>query len=799
MPQRSLVSSAAWPFLRHCLHIVCAVAVIGCMRAMAAGDALELQWRSSVRHYSYDEGLPQASVNAILRTHDGFLWLGTFGGLVRFDGSEFRVYRAVGDTTANVVADGPSSERILALHEDARHRLWIGTQEAGVNLLENGRFRRLPVCGAACQVNDIVAVDDRDIWIVAVDGLFRVDADSLKITSYAYALDSYSAVAVAGKRLFAGGLGGFARLSAEGIAPIPLPDGHRIVRGLAADDASVWVNVENGSLYRYDVDADRWTFVRGGLPPETHLASDQRGGVYVSDESSGLRQLSRDGSERTLDVPQPLHARRVYAEADGTLWIGATGKGLWRERPARVSLLRSTTARNAPGRVVVDDGAGGLWFVLGCSMLWHRDAAGSMTRWPTQDALKDDCIFSLALDAPSERLWLGTANGAIGRLADGRLQLVASWPHAGRTTLWRTGDGTLWVANARVVGRLRVDGDGAVAGIADVHELAGMLVNRVVDARAGGVWVVGDSGAFRVVGDAVVERWTSAQGIRGRYFRALHEDADGVLWLGTYGSGLVRIERGVVSQYTSANGLFDDTVSCILPDREGRLWMAGNRGISVLLDRRIGDDGPHLLTLTASDGLDPPEFNGGTAPPCWIDGAGRFWFAMVVGFASIDPAAMEETLTTRIPAVYIDHASVSARAIDLAAPDDLSANASNLEIRFGAIDTIDPDKLRFRYRIDGDAGAWIDAGVNRSVLLPVVPWGRLTFEVQARELGSGWSPPATLRLNRPIPWYRHEWIWLGVSLASLLALLWLTRERHEPDVDDELLARLRKSRSGDGA
>lgn len=783
--------------------VACAGMALCCARAAVAepqrmGDVLDLQARSSVRHYGYDEGLPQASVNAILRTHDGFLWLGTFGGLLRFDGSEFRVYRATGETGANSIADGPSSERILALYEDARHRLWIGTQEAGVNLFENGRFRRLPVCGNSCQVNDIVSVDGRNIWVIAVDGLFRVDADSLDVTSYPYAFDSYAAVAAAGQRLFVGGLAGFGRLFVEGVEPIRLPDGHRLVRSLAADEASVWVNVENGSLYRYDIDADSWVFVRSALPPETHLAADGHGGIYVSDETSGVRRLARDGGERALDVPQPLHVRKVQADADGTLWIGSTAKGLWRARPARVNLLRSTAAPNAPGRVVVVDGAGGLWFVLGCSNLWHRDAGGVMTPWPTQDALKDDCIFSLALDAPSGRLWLGTASGAIAQLVGGRLRLAASWPHASRTILWQAGDGTLWVANASVVGRLLVDADGAVSGIADVGEFAGMNVNSFVDARAGGVWVVGDRGAFRVVGDAVVERWTSAQGIRGRYFRALHEDADGVTWIGTYGSGLVRIEHGVVAQYTSANGLFDDTVSCILPDREGRLWMAGNRGISVLLDRRIGADGPHLLTLTASDGLDPPEFNGGTAPPCWIDAGGKFWFAMVVGFAEIDPAAMGQMLASRVPVAYVDHASVSTRAIDLAAPADLSVNASNLEIRFGAIDTVDPDKLRFRYRIDGDAAAWIDAGINRSVLLPSVPWGRLTFEVQARELGGDWSPSATLRLNRPVPWYRHEWIWLGVSLASLLALLWLTRERREPDVDDELLARLRRTRS-DGA
>lgn len=796
--RRRMLASARAFALVACLFIAAgSVSAAPPAAPQATHEQLELQSPNSLRHYGYDEGLPQASVNAIVRAHDGFLWLGTFGGLARFDGREFRVFRSGIGAGEGEWRTGPSSERILSLHEDAHQRLWIGTQEAGVSVYEHGRFRHLSVCGGTCQVNRLFSADGRDIWVMATNGLFRVDTDSLQVTPYANTDDGFSLFAVLADRSFVGGLGGFARISERIIERIPLPDGFRIVRKMSSDEHSVWVSVENGSLYRYDVATGRWSFIRTGLRTESHLFSDGRGHVYLSDETAGIRLVAPDGTEQPVDGAHALHAGTAYADDDGTLWIGSTTKGLWRLRPARVGLLRSTIVGSSPGRVVARDGSGGMWFALGCSGLWHRTADGVATRRLTKPGLSDECIVNLLYDDASEAVWIGTSGGPLARLKNGQLEHMGAWSRSSGVAVWKAENNDYWIATGRVVGRLRLAGDGAIAGVDELPALQDMGVSGIVDARAGGVWIVGDRGAFRVVGNDIVERWTSSEGVRGRYFRTLHEDADGVLWIGTYGNGLVRIQNGVVHQYTEESGLFDDTVSCLLEDRAGRLWMAGNRGIGVLLDRHIGADGPSLLTFAASDGLDPPEFNGGTAFPCAADAAGRLWFAMVSGFATVDSDTLDALMSSRIPQAYIDHAAVSQRSLDLSSPQDLDANAAHLEIGFGAVDLVDPDKVRFRYRIDGgkidgENGEWIDAGSNRSVLMPLIPWGALTFEVQARELGGAWSPSARLHLNRPIPWYRHQWIWLAASLACLLALLWMTRDRRQPDIDDALLARLRK-------
>lgn len=790
-PMRRLASAAQ----RFLIWVAClpAAAPAAAAARVPAGSALELRSPAVLRRYDERDGLPQLSGNTMLRTRDGFLWIGTFGGLVRFDGHEFRTFRA----TEADASDGPVSRRILALYEDDRGRLWIATEDAGVTVYENGRFRHLSVCGGSCQGDAVFSTDGHDMWLLAQDGLYGIDPETLRQTRYDKEFSGMGIQARYAGRVFIGGPAGLASVSAAGAERVHLPDGYdsyryESVRNIGSDGTALWVIVRDGGLYRYVAEGGRWTFIRGNLPPEAHLMHDGAGGFYLSDSSAGVRRLAFDGRESPIEGLEQLTAVSALADGEGGVWFGTSSKGLWRLRPSHVSLLRSTTAPELPGRVVAADGEGGVWLAMGCMDLWHRRADGSQTVINTA-TVREGCIHSLLRD-DAGTLWIGIQGGTLARLVDDRLVRVVTWSLQTYVGIWKAKDGRLWVANSSFVGRLRLTGEGRFDDVEKIPELAGMDVKSIVDARAGGVWVVGDRGAFRVVGDAVVERWTPAQGIRGRFLRALYEDADGTIWIGSYGNGLIRIEHGVVSQYTEANGLFDDTVSCILPNADGRLWLAGNRGVA-LLDRRIDADGPGMLTLTAGDGLDPSEFNGGTAPACADDGAGHLWFSMMIGFARVAPATLRDWAANRVPVAYVDHAAVSQRRLDLIEPAILGVNASNLEIGYGAIDLLNPDKVRYRYRMtgtEGGAGDWIDAGSNRGVLLPVVPWGPLAFEVQARELGGAWSPSATLRLNRPRPWYKYQWLLMAASLASLLALLWLTRERHGSHVDDALLARLRK-------
>ncbi|MBP6797692.1 MAG: hypothetical protein KA124_06305 [Luteimonas sp.] len=761
----------------------------------SAGSGLgkaEPVYIDSYRHFGTDEGLPQASVNALLQGRDGYLWIGTNGGLVRFDGAAFKTFHAS--------PGGLVSNRILSLHEDRHGRLWVGTEGAGIALYESGRFRPLDVCGGTCQVNAIrPSADARTLWAVGPQGVFELDPETLRHRARHSVFNAFGyVVPMSDGNVYVSGDSGLARIEADTVVDIPLPIGSTRAR-MEGLGRYLWLITDDWRLYRYDVVDRAWTMVRAHISQNIRFTLSNDGRLLISDWLvGGISQLHDDGSTTPLlGIPADVYARQAYTDHEGNLWIGSDTQGLWRIRASRIGLMQSADVQmNAPGRAVIEDGEGGFWFGMACEGLRHWGSDGVVRIVRLESTLGTECVQSLLMD-DKRRLWIGTWQGTLGRLESGRLALARTWPQGGPLNVWRNPrDDTYWIGTLRDTWRLQVDANGEVLDAQPVPALDGMAISFMTPARKGGIWFVGDLGAYRLVEGRVAERWRQEDGIGTRFLRWLYEDPDGAtLWIGSYGGGLVRIAEGSVRRYDTSSGLFDDTVSCILPDADGRLWLGGNGGVSVLMDRNIGDGGPELIPLSTSDGLIPPEMNGGTVSSCLRDSRGRLWFALIKGFAMIEPTRFESRADP--PMVRIERLRVAGRDLDPARPVQLAPKAGNLEIGYTAIGFASPERLRFRYRLLPAGSDWLDAGDRRNVLLPTLPWGKFVFEVQARQLGGAWSEPVALRLDHPLPWYRRQWIWLVTSLACLLALLWATRDRGPVRDYEHLLRDVRASRDGD--
>ncbi len=782
--------------VRRLLFLILAVSAFAGQAASetAAIGKAEPVYIDSYRNFSIDEGLPQASVNALLQGRDGYLWIGTFGGLARFDGDSFKTFHAS--------PDGLVSNRILSLYEDRRGRLWVGTEGAGIALYEAGRFRPLDFCGGTCQVNAIrPSADGSKVWVVGPQGVFEFDPETLRYRIRHSVFNAFGYIApMPDGNAYAGGPHGLTRIDADAAVDIPLPAGSNHVV-MAGHGRYLWLVTDAGRLYRYDIIDRAWTLIRDGVSLNTRVTVSSDGQLLLSDLlAGGVQLLHEDGSTTPLaGVPADVYARLAYVDHEGNLWIGSDTHGLWRLRTSRVGLMQSADIQmNAPGVAVVEDGEGGLWFGMGCGGLRHWAGNGAVRTVRLESALSTDCVRSLLVD-DKRRLWIGTWQGTLGRLENGRLALVRKWPQGGPLNVWRNpDDDTYWVGTLRDTWRLDVDAKGEIAGAGPVPALDGMAIAFMAPARKGGAWFVGDQGAYRLMDGKLVERWRPEDGLGTRFLRWLYEEPDGsTLWIGSYGDGLIRIRNGSVRRYDSSSGLFDDTVSCILPDADGRLWLGGNAGVAVLLDRNIGERGPELITLSTSDGLVPPEMNGGAVSSCLRDSGGRLWFALVKGFGMIDPARFNSR--AEAPIVHIERLRVAGRDLEPLRPAQLDPKAGNLEIGYTAIGFASPERLRFRYRLVPGGSDWLDAGNRRNVLLPTLPWGTFAFEVQARQLGGAWSKPVAIRLDHPLPWYRRQWIWLVTSLACLLALLWATRERGPGRDYQRVLESVRASRRERGS
>jgi len=743
--------------------------VVLCGQALAS-SVVQPDYRVSPKVFTGDDGLPPSGVSALVQDHDRYLWVGTFGGLARFDGLAFSVFR--GRHAPGPVDTGPASDRIAALHVDDRGRLWIGTQDAGLSMLEQGQFRHLSFCEGSCQVSSILQAPDRGIWVASSEGVFKLDPDSgQEVWSGGARRAGYSTLAMDDRgRIYVGGHRSFHVVEGEGLRPIPLPDGSAAVGVLEGDDGHLMVGTER-ALYRFDTASEQWQAM--GVDRPNAAVRDAEGLWWVSHGPGRVVREDGAGGWTPVSELSDMGVSRLAWDNEGNLWAGSASKGLLRTRKPLFRLLSEPqlgTSRG--GRAVIGDGQGGFWFGASCGGLRHWSHDGRMRVVSRLKEAVGECIASLLIDRDGV-LWIGTGEGGLARMAGGDPEHVASWATGETVNLWQRQDGRFLVSVGRSTYVHEFDGEGRISSRHRIEALQGMRITHVVESVNGGIWFVGDQGVLRLVGDEVVERWSTQDGLSSRFARALFEDEEaGILWVGTYGGGLNRIQDGRVRRYDSSNGLFDDTVSCILADDQGRLWLGGNRGVTLLPSPRAAAVDIVAVGLSASEGLVPAEINGGTSTPCHRDTRGRLWFSLVEGFGMIDPAVVP-TVRSAVLEPRIEHVAAVGRALDRSGSTvTLQPFTRNLEIRYTAVNLSRPQETRFRFRLSGVDSHWVEAGQNRSVLYPSVPWGRHLFEVQARIAGGEWSPvPASLQIIHPQPWYQRPWIWMTATLLGLLVLV----------------------------
>jgi ligand-binding sensor domain-containing protein len=760
-----------------------------------------LEYRHIVRNYGPEDGFFQNTINALLQGQDGYLWIGTFGGLARFDGRQFTMMRATDGGSASLSPDdagGPSSNRILALREDARGRIWIGTEDAGLSLYDHGRFQQLSICGGSCKVFSLSPQVGQTLWAATDAGLFRIATDSLRADVIKDRLPNhYNAVAVAkdGNVYVGGGKTGLGKVVGNDIEPLALPPGIASTAQIMEARGYIWA-ITNIGLYRFDPASRTWAPEVVGSVLRTLESSDGR--LWIVTEAGQILRSDSAGKLQVVSGVPAMYANAIWHDRTGVLWIGSSNKGLWSLETSKAMTLETTQALAAypgSGRAIVGDGAGGVWLGYGCGGVHHRLKDGTYETSRTRPVKKDLCVSSLLRDSDGA-LWIGTIDEGLQRIADKGLELLLRSSNFSSIQIWQADDGQYWLSGDGHTFNLSRTETGEYVLSPPVTALEGLNIRKMMMARNGGVWFIGDQGVVRLDKNKIVERWTPAEGLSSRFARSLYEDSRGVLWIGTYGGGLNRIENGRIIHYDEGNGLFDDTVSCILADKTGQMWLGGNRGISVLPSASQGELGFETVPFAVSTSAVTFELNGGMQSSCYQDENGHLWFALVSGFAKVDPAKLVE-ISAFQPKVHIERIVAANVKYDPRKPVVLGPAKQPLEIGYTAINLTSPDQLSFRYRISGADAQWTQAGAARNIIIYDVPWGEHVFEVQARNRGGLWSPAATFKISRPVPWYRYQWLWPLTAFLALLALMWGTRDPALSASRDQRLQRMSARKSTD--
>lgn len=715
------------------------------------------------------DGLPSDAVIDILPSRDGYLWVATRRGPVRFDGARFQsfgfsAYDATADTTAlcedrdgriwvgtwgnGVLAlaeqtptrftsrEGLGSDIVLSLSADPAGGVWVGLKDGGLAHVEGGRvksYRRsdgLP--------SDTVWALERDssgaLWISTTLGLARFQDGRLEsLAAVERHFEAHALAEDATGALWVGGRGGLRALR-QGRVSAPRPAGlgaHAFVLSLQASAAGLWVGTDDG-LY--------------------HLEGDRFRNVPLVDPHAN-------------EVVRALREDR-----EGNLWIG-TRNGLFRLRHSPFRTYgRASGLANEYVQTVMEDRSGAIW--AGTHGGLHRWRGGSWTNYTTREGLPSDRVYALGEGARG-RVWVGTQKG-LAAVQDGRVTRPAFgralsglsvrailedregrlWLGTGSSGAWRMERGKLWRITP--------------------EDRPGEAVNAIHEDRQGRVWL-GTSTGLYVFGDGQL---SPAPGLSGddakelvRAITTIHEDSAGTLWIGTH-SGLHSLRDGHVVSHRDGERLPQASLYHIAEDRHGYFWLSSREGLFRVLKKDLEDSASGRRArgqrYGRADGMKTNECTGNTQPSGWTARDGRLLIPTIRGLLQLDPERIPQN--AQPPPVLVEQVLADGKPVSAGSGARLSPGVERIEVRYTAPSFVAPEKIRFKYQLEGFDHDWRDSGQQRTAVYTSLAPGSYTFRVTACNNDGVWNEAGASFAFELLPRF-HQTAWFyAACLASACVL-----------------------------
>ncbi len=802
--------------------------MIGTGAAAAQGQRWDHLTDIIFQHLTQDRGLPNEIATAVAEDADGFIWVGTLGGLARWDGHRFRVYKP----DARIAGSLPDSF-IQELYRDARGTLWIGTSGAGLARYdrEHDRFVTLPGGpGGLRSVSIRGLIDDGagGLWVAGNGGLDHFNPAT----------------------------GAISRISIE--RPVSDAGDERVQAVLKDRQGRLWVGTGKG-LYRSRAQgagaAPAFEFVAlpvpsGQLAELQSLFEDSGGRVWIGTTQHGAFVIAPGKDTplaiRDTNTPGALLLAQITSIAEirpGEIWLATLGDGIvtvqadsLKTRHIRSAPLLSASLRDNSVRHLLLDRSGAVWLATNRGVSYHdpRQTAVSTlfgVSAPVGDSARPliGTEISWILPAPDQRVWLGThqsgvdiidpASGAVKRLQPNPLKVDSALPQDIVLALERAPDGGVFIGTKR--GLYKADADGrrvARVGVAgrDASASTWALLaeqntlwiggttdglwkldtrtgrtskmpmqggQRFSDNRifvlapgpAGSLWVGTRNGLNRF--DPGTERIENilpmpgdAASLAAGFITTLLTDTDGRLWVGTYGGGIHRLDSAAsaaprFTRISTAQGLPNDNINALLQDNQGNIWASTDDGLAVIDPQSLS-----VRALRRGEGVVLPTYWTGAAAKT---AAGELLFGGAGGLTIVRPELLKP-LQYRPPLVATD-LRIGGQAMPLArlrpaaggaiAPLQINPDANSLALEFAALDYAAPDRVRYAYRMQGFDADWISSEPSgRRAAYTNLPPGDYRLQIRNTTRDGNWDE-RVLELPLTVLPAWYQTLWFRLLLA----------------------------------
>jgi signal transduction histidine kinase/ligand-binding sensor domain-containing protein len=711
----------------------------------------------SINKYAYDswttrEGLPLNWVDCIIQTHDKYIWLGTSVGLVRFDGLRFTLF-----DKANTPA--LKGKNIIYLYEARDNSLWIGTLSGGVTRLKDGLFQSYTTQDGLPHNNVQVVLEDKDgaIWIGTEGGLVKLKDNTW--TTFT---------------------------TEDGLLSNVI---EWLIEG---PDKSIWIGTPSGINRLKDGRFTSFNLQEDGIDLKDRgpIYWDRQGTLWVVSESN-LRRF-KDGKLTSYSLPTEV--RYLNDDKDGNLWIVGEGAGtLMRLSNGELSSLGIADGL-APFSIssVMEDHEGSLWITFyGGGLARLKDV--NFKTFTSKDGLEIDYVDSI-FEAQDGALWIrGT------RYKDGKFTIYPGLsPPVAQTkdgTLWFGGDGLKSLKNNRInlfrpsiaeVRSLYTDSkgrmwigkvDGSIAYLQDnqlttFQTKAGLpssTILTITEDIEGSIWFGTFGGGLTRYRNGEFKTFTTKDGLSSDSIEALYADKDNSLWIGTNGEGLNRFKNGAFKSYTIKDGLFDDVTFTLLEDNAGNLWMGSEKGVYKVSKRDFDrlDNGEismlESVGYNTADGIKTSSLVGHAQRVSCKTRDGKLWFGTIKGLVVVDSNNIR--VNDLPPPVYIEEIIINKQPFSHRENIEIPAGDGELRFSFSALSLLVPERVRFRYRLEGFDKGWIDAGSFREARYTNIPPGKYSFIVIASNNDGVWNDVgAGVSLYLKPHFYQTPWFYILIAL-----------------------------------
>lgn len=716
------------------------------------------------RVWSVSDGLPEPIVQVLAQDRDGFLLVGTSGGLSRFDGARFAPASEQGSPDAL-----PFPIYCLIVARDGS--IWAGTEGEGLLHLSGKRLTRFNVESGLADpfVRGLVEDAQGRVWAGTDNGLFVGDGGRFKRVDDPSSATPLAVAAIAlddRQRVWAGG-SELVVVEGDRLRKVRLPGAYshnRVKALLQASDGAFWVGTVGGLLKRT---RGQFHAVAGIGATVRSLTQTSDGAIWIGTIGQGI-WTAHGGALQRLDRGGMLPSGTVlsiFEDANRRMWIG-TQNGLVR--------LESTTVRVVPlpGGIEADYGTiseakdGGSWMVV--RHLFRVD--GRKAERVDRQGFPNSGLRSV-FTARDGSLWVGTdGEGAYHRDLSGRVtHLLAPRELTNNfvRVFLQASDGDMWIGTDQ--GIARVPAHGATTQYTVENGLAQFSIRDLLEDRNRDIWIGTDKGLSHWSGHAFMQD-AATVALREEKVWSILEDRRGTLWFGTRDHGLYRYRDGVVERYTVAQGLTSNSIYKVLQDHGGTFWLSGPDSIYSLSEESL--DGPYPTTepLAAAQyqmpyGADGAQVYGGRQPAGYVARDNTVWFPTNRGAAHVLSAVLD---ATRPPAVRIVGIAQDGKPLPPTDRATILARTTRLDLNYAPLFLGSQRRVRFSYMLEGFDPGWVRAGTAHSATYTNLPPGRFRFRVAAFDTGHPeLKSEAVVEIVKERYYYQTWWFRCGSALLAL--------------------------------